>query len=71
MKFLLGWGIKLGLLGVVYLAMTGGLQLKLPDTVLGFEVPAEARQWVDRHGQISDLASRTTAGFKGIADSIK
>ena len=71
MKFLLGWGLKLGFLGVVYLAMTGGLQLKLPETVLGFEVPAEARQWVDRNGKINELAGKTQSGFKGIADAIR
>ena len=41
MRFLFGWGIKLGLLGVAYLALTGGLSLKLPQTVMGYEVPRD------------------------------
>jgi hypothetical protein len=35
MRFLLGWLFKLGFLGVAYLAATGSLQLKLPDSILG------------------------------------
>ncbi len=71
MKTLFGWGIKLGLLGLVVATMTGNLKVKLPETVLGYEVPREAQQWVDRHAQITDLGTKTTAGFKGIADSIR
>jgi hypothetical protein len=39
--------------------------------VLGYEVPREAQQWVDRNAQITDLGAKASAGFKGIADSIK
>jgi hypothetical protein len=35
MRFPLGWLFKLGFLGVAYLAATGSLQFKLPDSVLG------------------------------------
>jgi len=71
MRFLLGWSIKLGFLAVVYLAMTGNLRLQLPETVMGYEMPAQARQWVDRTSQITDIATKTQSGFKQIADSFK
>jgi len=71
MRFLLGWTVKLGVLAVVYLAMTGQMRLQLPETILGYEVPSQARQWVDRNAQVSDIAVQTQAGFKLISDSIK
>jgi hypothetical protein len=71
MRFLLGWMVKLGFVAAVYLVMTGSLKFQLPETVLGYEVPVEARRWVDRHAEINDLAGRTQAGFKQISDSFK
>lgn len=71
MRFLLGWTVKLGFLAVVYLAVTGNLKVQVPETVLGVEVPAQARQWVDRNSQISDMANKTQASFKQISDSFK
>ena len=71
MRFLLGWTVKLGVLAVVYLTMTGNLKVQLPETVLGFEVPAPARQWVERNNQVSDIGSKTQSGFKQISDSFK
>jgi hypothetical protein len=71
MRFLLGWMFKLGFLSVAYLAATGSLQFKLPDYVLGYEVPPEARQWVERNTQINDLARKTETGLKQISDSLK
>jgi len=71
MRFLLGWTVKLGFLAVVYLTMTGNLKVQLPETIMGFEVPAPARQWVDRNNQINDLANMTQTGLKQISDSIK
>jgi len=70
MRFPLGWLVKLGFLGVVYLTMTGNVKVKLPETVLGYEVPPVARQWVDRNAQINDIARQTQDGFKQISDSI-
>jgi hypothetical protein len=71
MRFLLGWTVKLGFLAVVYLTMTGNLKVQLPETVLGYEVPVEARQWVDRNSQIHDIANKTQTGFKQISDSFR
>ena len=71
MRFLFGWTIKLGFLAVVYLAMTGNLKLQLPETVMGYEVPPQARQWVDRTSQITDIATKTQSGFKQISGSFK
>ena len=71
MRFLLGWTVKLGFLALVALTMTGNLRLQLPERVFGYEVPAEARQWVDRNAQIGDLAAKTQAGFKQVSDSFK
>ena len=68
MRFLLGWGIKLGLLGVAYLALTGGLSLKLPQTVMGYEVPREAHQWAERANGLGELADKTQAGVKSAID---
>ena len=71
MRFLLGWLFKLGFLGVAYLAVTGSLQFKLPDSILGYEVPPEARQWVERNARINDLASKTEASLKQIAARLR
>jgi len=71
MRFLLGWLFKLGFLGVTYLAVTGSLPFKLHDSVLGYEVPPEARQWVERNAQINDLAGKTEASLKQISDRLK
>ena len=71
MRFLLGWPVKLGFLGMSYLAVTGNLQFQLPETVLGYEVPAEARQWVERNAQVSDIAGKTETGLKQISDSLR
>ena len=71
MRFLLGWLVKLGFLAVVYLTMTGNVKVKLPEAVLGYEVPLAARQWVDRNAQINDIARQTQDGFNQISDSFK
>jgi hypothetical protein len=71
MRFLLGWMVKLGLLGMAYLAVTGSIQFRLPDTVLGYEVPQQARQWVERNAQIDDLAGKTQSTVRQIADRLK
>ena len=71
MRFLLGWMFKLGFLAVAYLAATGSLQFKLPDSMLGYEIPWEARQWVERNAQINDLASKTEASLREISARLK
>lgn len=71
MRFLLGWTVKLGFLAVVYLTMTGNMEFRLPESVLGYEVPPVARQWVDRNAQINDFAKQTQAGLKQISDGFK
>lgn len=71
MRFLFGWTIKLGFLAVVYLAMTGNLKIQLPETVMGYEVPAQARQFVERTSQIGDIGAKTQASFKQISDGFK
>jgi hypothetical protein len=71
MRTLLGWVFKFGVLGLVYLGMTSGVKIKLPDTVLGYQVPNAAQQWVDRNAQIADYGRQTKAGFKAIGDMIK
>jgi len=49
MRFLLGWALKLSLVGVVYLGLTSGFKVKLPEEMLGHKVPATAQAWVDRN----------------------
>jgi len=71
MKLLLGWSLKLGLVALICLAVTGKLQVTLPETVLGFQVPEEARQWVERNNKIGELGNKAQAGLKGVADAIR
>ncbi len=71
MRTLLGWVFKAAFAGVLYLGVTSGMQVKLPDTVLGFKVPEQAHQFVERTSQIADFGKQTQSGFKGIADSFK
>jgi hypothetical protein len=71
MRFLLGWTVKLGFLAIAYLAISGNLQIQLPQNVLGFEVPAQAHQWADRSNQLSDIANMTQAGLKQLSDGLK
>ena len=71
MRFLLGWTVKLGFLALVGLTMTGNLKIQVPEKVLGYEVPAQARQLIDRTSQISDIGAKTQSGFKQISDSFK
>lgn len=71
MRFLLGWLVKLGVVGMAWLAMTGSIQFRLPATMLGYEVPQSARQWVERNAQIDDLAGKTQASFRQIADRLR
>lgn len=71
MRFLLGWGLKLGVVGLIYLGMTSGFKVQLPEEVLGYKVPAEAQQWVDRNAKIGAIGKQTQDGFKSIADSFK
>ena len=39
--------------------------------MLGFKVPEQAHQFVERTSQIADFGKQTQTGFKGIADSFK
>jgi hypothetical protein len=71
MRTLLGWVLKASFLGVLYIALTSGAQVKLPETVLGYKVPEQAQQWVNRTAQITDYGTQVQTGFKGIADSFK
>jgi hypothetical protein len=70
MRFLIGWTLKLGVLGLIYLGMTSGFRIQLPEEVLGYRVPATAQQWVDRNAQIGDYGKQTQAGFKSISDNL-
>ena len=58
MRFLMGWALKLSIVGVVYLGMTSGFKVKLPEEVLGYKVPATAQQWVDRNAQIGEFGAQ-------------
>ncbi|HZY55553.1 MAG TPA: hypothetical protein VFE73_20020 [Reyranella sp.] len=67
---LIGWVVKLGALGLVYLGMTSGIHITLPDEILGYKMPASAQQWVDRNAQIAEYGTRTKASFQNIADTL-
>ena len=71
MRFLLGWAVKLSLAGVVYLGLTSGFKIKLPEEVLGYKVPPSAQEWVDRNAQISEYGKQTKAGFEAIGQQLK
>jgi hypothetical protein len=63
------WAIKLSIAGVLYIVMTHGV--KLPDTILGYKMPAAVQQWVDSNTDVGALGQQTDAGFKGIANALK
>jgi len=67
---LIGWVVKLGAVGLVYLGMTSGIHVTLPDEILGYKVPASAQQWVDRNAQIAEYGTKTKASFQNIADTL-
>jgi hypothetical protein len=71
MRFLLGWALKLGVVGVIYLGMTSGFKVQLPEEILGYKVPASAQKWVDRNAEIGALGTQTQNAFKSIADGFK
>ena len=71
MKFLLGWAIKLSFFAVVAMVMTGQIKVTLPEKIMGYEVPAQARAFTERGSQITDIASKTQSGFKQITDSFR
>jgi hypothetical protein len=71
MRFMLGWTLKLALVGLVYAGVTGAIPMQLPDTILGYQVPDAAKRLAGSGGQIQDIAGKTQAGFKTIADSLK
>ena len=71
MRFLLGWAIKLSFFAAVALVMSGQVKVQLPEKVMGFEVPAQARAFAERGSQITDIAGRTQTGFKQISDSFR
>jgi hypothetical protein len=71
MRFLLGWALKLSFIGVIYLGITSGFKIKLPDEVLGYKVPATAQQWVDRNAQISEYGKQTKSTFEMIGQHLK
>ena len=71
MRFLLGWALKLSVVGVVYLGLTSGFKVKLPEEVLGYKVPAAAQEWVDRNAQIGAFGKQTQVGLKSIGDQLK
>jgi hypothetical protein len=71
MKFLFGWAIKLSFLAAVALVMTGQVKVSLPEKIMGYEVPPQARAWAERGTQITDIATKTQSGFKQINDSFR
>lgn len=71
MKFILGWGLKLGVVGALYLGATSGVKIKLPDEILGYKVPVSAQRFVDRNAQIGELGTQTQDAFKNIAGKMR
>jgi len=71
MRFLLGWSLKLAVIGLFYAGVTGAIPVQLPDTILGFQVPDAAKRLASNGAQIQELAGKTQANFKTVADSFK
>jgi hypothetical protein len=71
MRFLFGWALKIAFLGVIYLGLTSGYRIKLPEEVLGYKVPETAQQWVDRNAQITEYGKQTKAGFEVLGQQLK
>jgi hypothetical protein len=71
MRFLLGWTLKLSLVGIVYLGVTSGFKVKLPEEVLGYKVPPTAQEWVDRNAKIAEYGQQAQTGLKSISDRLK
>ena len=71
MRFLLGWAVKLAVIGAIYVGITSGYQIKLPEQVLGYKVPDTAQQWVDRNAQIGEYGKQTKAGFETLGKQLK
>jgi len=71
MRTILGWAIKLSIGGLIYVGMTQGTSIKLPETVMGFKVPPAAQEFVNRNAQIADFGHQAQAGFRGISDALK
>ena len=71
MKFLLGWSLKLAVVGAIYVGMTSGFKIKLPEEILGYKVPESAQRFVERSAQIGEIGQKTQNGFKSIADGLK
>lgn len=71
MRSVLGWTLKLAFAGLIYAGVSGMIPLKVPDTILGFQVPEAAKRFAGSGGQIQEIAGKTQAGFKNIADSFK
>jgi hypothetical protein len=71
MRFLLGWALKLAFIGAIYLGITSGYKIKLPEQVLGYKVPDTAQQWVDRNAQIGEYGKQTKAGLEMLGQQLK
>jgi len=67
MRLLLRWTVKLAVLGVLYVGVTSGTDIRLPATILGFKVPDQAQQIVD---STVKQGKQTEAGLKQLAAGI-
>jgi len=71
MRFLLGWAVKLSIVALIYVGVTGGFgDIKVPDTVLGYKVPESVKSRVESASKIREMGVDTSATFKKIGDSI-
>jgi hypothetical protein len=71
MRFLMGLALKFSFVGAIYLGLTSGFTVKLPEEVLGYKVPATAQQWVDRNAQISEYGKQTKASFEVLGQQLR
>jgi hypothetical protein len=72
MRFLLRSIAKLSVMGGLYFAFaSGAVHVTLPATVLGYKVPVEAQQFVDRTAKIGDYGQQTQESLKQIAAGLR
>jgi len=71
MRMLMGWALKLSVVGLIYAGTQSGIDIKVPDTIMGFKVPDVVKRSVESTGKIKDIADKTTGGFKNISDSYR
>jgi Na+/H+ antiporter NhaA len=72
MRFLLRCTANLAVMGGLYFSFaSGGVHVTLPAAILGYRVPVEAQQFVDRTAKIAAYGQQSKDGFRQIASGLR